>query len=796
MSRRTHSKSEPAKRAPALRRRRRVSWWLGAGILTMALAGGAGFFLSRPTPVRHVILISVDTLRADHLSCYGYRRLETPHIDRLARDGVLFENAATVTPLTLPAHASMLTGRTPLHHGVIDNFGFVLEAGEETLAELLQEAGFATGGFVGSFVLDARTGIGQGFDTYFDRFEAPLGRRTSLESSQRPGDQVLAPALEWIGRRRDAPFFAFIHFFDPHTPYAPPEPYRNPSRNGTVALYDGEIAFVDDLVGELIAKLEEWELYEDALILVVGDHGEALGDHGESTHGFFVYDETIRVPLIVNSPGARAAGRVAAQVRTIDILPTILDMAGSESPPFVEGVSLRPFLETPKADLGLLAYIESHYTRLHFGLAPLRGVRNAHYKFIEAPRPELYDLKADPEETKNLFPQTPGEAKGLLSAFQRLIEGEGTRELAPATVDADTEQRLRALGYITTVDEPGVSSQQWRNLPDPKDRIELFNQLTSARVAIAAGETERARTSLRDLLDRDPEVITAYLMLGEALLQERQFDQAVGAFREALQRNRRSPQARYGLAVAHIGLGELEEAARELDECLALDPRDERAAGELAEVRLQQGRPAEAERLARDILTDRPSSSMRLLLAEALEDQGQTAEALSVLEQARSADPANALLHLNLGNLLLEAGRLEEAVSSYRRATDLAPGDARTQNALGNALARKGDKGEALAAFQEAVELDPSFAPAQNNLGITLASLGRPADARSAFQQAIRSDPHYAEAYNNLGYLYLTAGNSEEAVSLFRRALELKPDYAQAKANLDLARKSLKEKRR
>jgi arylsulfatase A-like enzyme len=299
-----------------------------AGLALVSVVGLGLFFWrrhsSRPT---HVVLVSIDTLRADHLGCYGYARARTPNIDRLASESVVFDNAATATPLTLPTHSSLLTGLTPLRHGVVDNFGFRLDASVTTLAETLRAQGFATGGFVGSFVLDSRFGIAQGFDTYFDHFDAPSANGRPLSAHQRPANEVLEPALEWIDRQGARPFFAFLHFFDAHTPYTPPEPYRSSFPDDDVGRYDAEIAFVDEQLGRLVRELDARGILEDTAIVVVGDHGESLGDHGEATHGLFIYDATVRVPLLVRAPGFRA-GRARAQVRTIDVMPTVLDLGG------------------------------------------------------------------------------------------------------------------------------------------------------------------------------------------------------------------------------------------------------------------------------------------------------------------------------------------------------------------------------------------------------------------------------------------------------------------------------------
>ncbi|MFQ5789097.1 MAG: sulfatase-like hydrolase/transferase [Acidobacteriota bacterium] len=779
------------KTSPRAAARARPRWRVGmvATVLSVLLGVALVWLYRRPELPKRIILISIDTLRADHLGCYGYEKIQTPHIDRLAREGVLFENAATVTPLTLPAHSSIFTGRGPLHHGVIDNLGFQLDETEKTLAELLRDRGFATGGFVGSFVLDSRWGIAQGFDTYLDRFEAPRGRITALlRANQRPGDEVLGPALEWIRSQGERPYFAFIHFFDPHTPYAPPEPYREQYGPDRFGRYDGEVAFVDSLVGRLIATLEEQGLYDDALIVLMGDHGESLGEHGEETHGFFIYDATIRVPLLIKAPGIQGAGRVSGQVRTIDVMPTVLDLLGLQPPASVEGASLRAQLQDPDSDPDLLAYMESHYGRLHFGWAALRGLRSDRYKFIEAPHRELYDLRADPEETNNLSAQRQEVVAQLAGMINQLGREQLSSPWSRQAVDHETEQRLRALGYVTSSAGTSPLVDEERNdLPDPKEKIGLFNRITEARIANQVGEVDRAVDLLSSVLNEDPDVMLAYVILGNIRLYRQAYGEAEAVFQAALSRNDRSVDGTYGLALAYKGLGRLEEAAFRFSRCIELDPSQVRAVYQLAEVRVAQGRPGEAERLLRKALQGQPDTSLRLLLADVLLARENLEEALGVLRRAEKEDSGNALVHLSLGNLLLEEGDVEKALPSFRRAEALAPRDPRVFNALGNALAQRGDGQASFEAFRKAVELDPSFAPAHNNLGIALARLGRPQEAGKAFRKAIEADPRYAQAHNNLGFLYLQAGAVREAVPLFRRALALEPDYPQARSNLEAA---------
>jgi len=745
-----------------------------------------------------VILISIDTLRAEHLGCYGYERAVTPHIDQLARKGVTFDNAATTAPLTLPAHASILTGRGPLAHGVVDNFLSYLSDGEETLAEMLRARGFATAGFVGSFVLDSRWGVAQGFDVYFDGFDANTGDFATPEANERPGNEVLAPALEWIRAQEGKPFFAFIHLFDPHTPYAPPEPYRDRYGTDLVARYDGEVAFVDSLLGELVSELKTQGLYEKTVLVLVGDHGESLGDHQESTHGFFVYDATIRVPLLIKAPGARRGVRARAQVRTIDILPTVLDLLGLTKPEAVDGVSLRPLLRDPNASLGLTAYFESQYARLHFGWAALRGLRSERYKFIQAPRQELYDLEEDPGETRNLAAERPEVVSDFVAEMRRLEAERAraeTRDEPPP--DPETVARLRALGYVTEWAAPPAAGGE--GSADPKDRIHLYNRIAEAREASRLGELERAVELLTSVVEEEPDVILPYSVLGNVLLEQEAFGEAEAVFRSAVERDTSNLEAIYGLALAHKGLGRWGEAASELQQCLNLDPRHVPAAYKLAEVRLIEGRAREAERLIRGTHANDSDTSLRLLLARALLAQGQPPsrrEALQILSRVESMRPEDEVVLLDVGNLLREAGDGEAAARVYRRAVFAESRPQRQArgvkgaeafNAAGHELARRGDHEGSAQAFRKAVERDPSFAPGYSNLGIALAQLDRLEDAERAFRQAIEVGPGRAEAHNNLGYLYLQTGQPDRALPLFRRAIALEPEYAEARANLEAA---------
>lgn len=787
MSRRRHKKSEKRSSAKHPPRRIYLSLAIGAFAVLGAFLVYQRFDRSPPPPPKGVIVISVDTLRADHLGCYGYGDIRTPHIDRLAAEGVLFENVATVTPLTLPAHASIFTGRGPLDHGVIDNFGYLLGEGEETLAEVLQGHGFATGGFVGSFVLDSRWGVSQGFATYFDRFEAPSAAVTTMQANQRSGDEVLEPAIQWIREQSDKPFFAFIHFYDPHTPYDPPEPYRSEYSSDRIGRYDGEVAFVDDLVGRLLAMLEDEGLYEDTMIVFLSDHGESLGEHGEDGHGLFIYDATMRVPLLIKLPGITSGRNVRSQARTIDVMPTVLDLLGIESPTSVVGSSLLPLFDGSDSEPNLTAYIESHYARLHFGWAPLRGLRDSRYKFVEAPRGELYDLMEDPEETRNLHDEQPELVRQYEEKLQEYEREPPSLAQSADVIDVETERRLRALGYVTSSTTVPSSADDWQNLADPKDKIGVFNSVTEATTLNLMGNFDGAVEVLSLVLKEDPDVMLAHTILGNLYLQRGAYREASSVFDAALEREARNFNAAYGLALAYKGLGQLARAESGFQKCLEIEPGRVRAVFQLAEIQMALGRPRDAERLLREHLESHPDTSLYLTLADALLAQNQGQGAFQILEEAATNDPDDASVQLSLGNLLMGEGDVEGALRAFQKAEDVAPRDAHVQNAIGNALARMGRDQDALSVFQSAVELDPSFAPAHNNLGIALARAGRYPEAEAAFQLAIDTDSDYAEAHNNLGFLYLQAGAGDKAVPLFRRALALRPDYPQARANLEAA---------
>jgi arylsulfatase A-like enzyme/Flp pilus assembly protein TadD len=465
-----------------------------------------------------VFLITIDTLRADHVRCYGDENIQTPALDGLAKDGIRFSQAFTPSPVTNTSHTSILTGLLPSSHGVTD-FAVPLAPTHPTLAQLLKENGYRTAAFIGAVILDSKTlapGLDRGFD-FYDNFPEHSQTKTRWGRVERRGSDVVQHAETWMTAHLAGSHFIWIHLYDPHDPYEPPPPYSQTYKD---RLYDGEIAYADSVLGGFIGYLKKTGRYDNALVVVVGDHGEGLGEHHEDTHGIFLYDSTTHVPLILKAPAKPPAGGhpdqvVKAQVRTTDILPTVVDWLGIALPPRLDGASLKPYIDGAEEE-DRTAFGETDYP-LRFGWAPLRSVRAGGFKFIEAPRPELYDLHADPAELSNRYQPsglTVQKFRGMLAEIKAKAPAPPSR--AEAQNSQGSSDALKALGYQgqsgTEVPANGAGTSQ---LPDPKDRIEEQNLLHSAMIASDDNRTDQARQALEKVLQLDPNSQTALRQLGE-----------------------------------------------------------------------------------------------------------------------------------------------------------------------------------------------------------------------------------------------------------------------------------------
>ena len=604
----------------------------------------ASYWAERRVARPNVVLVTLDTTRADHLGCYGDSEARTPALDALAQRGVLFAQAATVAPLTQPAHSSIMTGLYPTFHGVRLNGSTALGASQTTLAETLVSQGYDTGAFVGAFVLDGRWGLNQGFGVYDDRFDMKKFKHLDLAGVQRPADQVVDAALAWLDGRKDRPFFAWVHLYDAHSPYEPPEPFRSEfGARGPAALYDGEIAFADTQVGRLLGWIRDAGLDEKTIVVVVGDHGEALGHHGEGTHGYFVYDDVLHVPFIVSTPFRDLRGvRVDAQVSLVDVFPTVLALAGVEARPRVHGRSLLPLMFRPAAESTTYAYSESMPPQLQFGWSALHSLRSPRYKLIQAPRPELYDLTTDPSEETNVFDQHRGIARSMADELDRLMAetSRGAPEPEAANLDKETVERLAALGYVGA-SKPSAKGADPSRLADPKDKLPVFIAVQRAGELMGKDEHAAAAADLEKALREEPKMPQALLMLGSCYSELGRARGGEGQFDRVLKDDPQNVQGLTGLANVLLEEGQTEDVITLCKRTLALDDRNAQAYALLGEVYVGRRAPAEALPYLEKAVEIQPKLTQnRLNLAACLIDLKQLARAEASLEEIVRGLPA------------------------------------------------------------------------------------------------------------------------------------------------------------
>jgi arylsulfatase A-like enzyme/cytochrome c-type biogenesis protein CcmH/NrfG len=629
-------------------------------------------------PALNVVLITIDTLRADHVGCYGYKQIKTPNIDGLAADGVRFDRAFAVVPVTLPSHSSMLTGTYPMLSGMHDFSGNKLSPLQPTLASVLKQAGYQTGAVIGAAVLDSRFGLNQGFDFYYDHFDFSRLDEANLDEMERPGNVVADVALDWLAKNSQKRFFLWMHLYDPHFPYHPPEPY---SREYAAQPYDGEIAFADEQVGRLLRFLKEKGIYRNTVIVLCGDHGESLGEHGEKTHGFFIYNATMHVPLIIRLPGNRlpataAAGTVADPVSLVDLMPTVLGAVGLEIPSQVQGRSLLPELrddqagrdrsaqaDRDQAERDRILYGETFMPRIHFNWSELRGSENTKYHFIDAPRPELYDLAKDPGEVHNLFTEKKAVAEEMRAKLVGMIRDYSPgKELAEKTgLDPALMERLKSLGYagFSGGSDPTITS---RNLPDPKDRVAVYELISDAIADSQHGRYQESIEKLKTVAKTEPNSVPAHYLQGLDFYHLKMFAEAVDELQKTVQLSPDYALALFNLGMAQAHAGQIDAAIATLQRTLQLDATNFEAAYNLGVAFIQKK---------------------------------QLEPAAAAFRQSVTINPELARGHRALGETLLYLDKLDDAIAELRRAVELAPREAIMHEALAKALAAKGLTAEA-----------------------------------------------------------------------------------------------------
>ncbi len=726
-------------------------------IITTALAAAAVFiFMSRDPGLKqlrghknfNVILITIDTLRADRLGCYGFVPDVTPTMNKMAAAGVRFENCIAQTPLTLPSHTTILTGTLPMHHGVRDNGGFVVPPQLETMAEIFKSAGYRTAAFVSAYVLDSKWGLNQGFDYYFDRFDLGRFEKISLGEVQRRAEETIDEALAWLEKNKSQKFFAWIHLYDPHTPYEPPEPFKSRFADRP---YLGEIAYTDSQLARFWNYLEKEKLLENLFLVLTSDHGESLGEHGEMTHGFFVYQGAIHVPLIFITPFEKFQGQTYSGVVTLtDIMPTLLEMTGLAIPPEVQGLSLIRYFRGSQKAKDRLAYAETFYPRYHYGWSELRSFQNNRYKLIIAPVPELYDLKLDPGEQKNLVYLEKKVYEQLTRLAEDFEKKAGEKAIEPdfTTVDEETREKLAALGYLGSFVDPAKLAG--KKLADPKDKINIFNAISRARETGMAGNFDEAIDSLRKILEEDPTISDGFFALGNVYFKARRFQEAVEAFTRALELKPDDSFAVINVANCYAALNRLELAEQFIQEQIKRgfdDPQFYHVLGTLYALR------------------------------------GQYDKALPYFEECLKKNPRSASAHNAIAAICLNRDNLACAEEHLRAARELNPTLLNLRYNLAQLYEKQNRLQEAMDLYQQEVADSPRHYKALFNLARLYRLQHREQEELETLQRALQANPDFPLTYFYIARVYLRRGEHfREAVDLVKKGLELKPD----KENLPL----------
>jgi arylsulfatase A-like enzyme/Flp pilus assembly protein TadD len=667
-------------------------------------AAGAGPGHAAETARASVLLVTLDTTRADHLGCYGARTAATANLDGLAASGVLFRSALAPAPLTLPSHATILTGQVPRRHGVRNNSLFPLRPDLPVLAEVFSRAGYRTAAFVSSVVLDRRLGLGRGFQHYDDTVR--VGERSAFNYEERAASQTTEAVVDHLAKL-EPPFFLWVHYFDPHLPYVPPEPYRSrfPDRP-----YDGEIAFVDHELGRLLVAARRRAPV--LLVAVAGDHGESLGEHGEDGHGVFLYQATVRVPLVLAGPGLPAGTSVGGHVGLVDLAPTLLELVGLPSLDGADGRSVAGLLRkaSPGSELEAgapAAYeLESFFPRFGYGWAPLRALVRGRFKYIEAPVPELYDVQADPGERRNLAAAERRTASRLEHELARRVGDDhpGASQLDPDL--AEHARRLQALGYVG-----GSGGGPAGEALDPKDAIGLVRELDAARRELQLGDPKKAVPVLERLLGRSPNTVPAMLVLAQC----------------------------------HLALGDAEQAVAWDRRALELSPDDDLVHFNLANA----------------------------LSARAGQSQDALAQARTSYERTLELNPRHADAYLNYASLLMRHDGPAAARALLLRARAAGVQDPDLEAELGVLELARGATDEAEAAFQRSLGLNPCAPGVHAALGRIAYGRRDPAGAAAHYGRALSCQPS-ADVAKTLGSVYLhDLGDLEQARNAYRRALEL-----------------------
>jgi arylsulfatase A-like enzyme/tetratricopeptide (TPR) repeat protein len=786
-NRRKNREDAPAARrvGPSPTPRRRLLG--GLSILGVILASGFAVYYARSDRFYsphyafgslkgyNVLLVTLDTTRADHLPAYGYRGVSTPGLDRIAETSLIFDDAIAHVPLTLPSHASILTGLLPIAHGVRDNEGFRLDSKIATLPEILRDHGYATAAFVSAFVLDSRWGLNRGFDVYFDKFNQY--QEVNRDEVQRRAEETESEVERWLPTLQGKPFFCWVHFYDPHEPYDPPEPYR---ARYAANRYDGEIAYMDQSIGKLLAKLAELRLSDRTMVIVTGDHGEGLGEHGELTHAMFLYRTTLHVPLLVQIPGGRQK-RIRGVVRHIDLAPTILDLLGVEPASGMQGASLVPVIDgTEREDR--TAYSESLYAQFHFGWSPLTSLTARKYDLIQSPKPELFNHVDDPGQLRNLFGAKSSVAETMKEQLDEVVARYGRHDLeGPKAMDPDTEAKLRSLGYLGSSVQPTAESLKI----DPKDKPQVVAAVHEGFSALGRRDFQRALQLVVPVTQSDPGIVDAHYIAGTAFANLQMNDQALDELFKVLAVKPEHTMSLAAVGSVYENKGDLKEAERWYSKVLQYDQDPGLTMVKLANVYRLMHEPRKADEyfskaiapINRSLETTndpKPRARLYSIRAEMYFGAGRIAEAEADLQAAIALTPSEPVLHFNLAQIYERKNDVAGAILNYREEARVAPPGVDATMNLGMLYFRVQRFEDAATCFETLQRV----APQDPRSGLLLAEaylrMGRNLDqALRLAQQGLVQMGEAAEIYLLIAAIEQKLGRDQDAALAFAKARAL-----------------------
>jgi arylsulfatase A-like enzyme/Tfp pilus assembly protein PilF len=722
------------------------------GCVVLLSGLGVWFFLTGGRfgrRIRHVVLISLDTCRADYIVCYGYRRARTPNIDAVAGGGILFKNVVSPVPLTLPAHSTMMTGTIPPYHGAHDNLDYRLGDSNVTLAEILKEKGYATGAVIAAFILDSRFGLNQGFDYYSDKFDEEMNE---MGIAERRGEEVTDYGIKWLDEHKDEPFFLFLHYYDPHLPYDAPAPFEPQFFKDRYSLYAAEVSYADHCIGQVIDKLKSLGIYDSTLIIIAGDHGEAIGEHSEQSHSYFIYDEVVKVPLIFKPPGKRQGRKIDDLVGLVDIAPTVCSLLGIDSLPQVQGQDLSPYFKGKDGvNKERHIYCES-MTPTKYNCSSLLGAVTRRFKYIQAPRPELYDLIEDPDEIKNLAESQPQRARIMQDRLKRIVEDSVRKSGSDSQLELDDEarQKLESLGYVSG-DGVKEDFEFDQTKDDPKDFIKFHSIHSRLIVHIHKEEYDMAKELCQKLLDQRPDFARGHLNMSQILQEEGDPNKARGYLEECLRLEPDNTDAHNNLGMIFFEKGRLDQAMAHFSEALKYNPDYLNAINNLGIVFLRQG---------------------------------EFDKAVAWWEKSLSIKSNQHKIYCNLALAMNKQDKPDEASQYYLKSLELEPDQPDLLNDLGFIFEQKNDVDQAVVYYSESLRLDPNQPNVHNTLGRLLTLHGQLDQAINHYTESLKLKPDEAVIQNNIAEIYFKQGKNKQALVYWDEVLKIRPDMVTALNNV------------